>query len=156
MLEYREIIQRLVLHEGLRLKPYKCTQGFWTIGVGRNIDTNPLSDKEKEKIPDVWAGITLDQAYFLLRNDIDRVIKECIKNIPFFENLDNERQYCLIDMCFQLGIGKLLKFKKMLLALGLGNYEEAKIQCLDSNYARQTPKRANRIAECMRTGYFIV
>ena len=156
MLEYREIIQRLVFHEGLKLYPYKCTQGFWTIGVGRNLQTNPLSKEEQEKIPNVMAGITKDQAFYLLRNDIERVIKECVNNFPFFENLDSERQYCLIDMCFQLGICKLLKFKKMLSALGVGNYEEAKIQCLDSNYAKQTPKRANRIAECMRTGHFIV
>ena len=30
------MIRQLALHEGLRLKPYKCTTGALTIGYGRN------------------------------------------------------------------------------------------------------------------------
>ena len=47
MLDIYEISQRLILHEGLRLQPYRCIKGRLTIGVGRNLDSNPLSSEEK-------------------------------------------------------------------------------------------------------------
>ena len=32
------IKEQLVRYEGLRLKPYRCTTGKLTIGIGRNLD----------------------------------------------------------------------------------------------------------------------
>jgi lysozyme len=156
MLGQQEIIQRLVLHEGCMLVPYKCPAGFLTIGVGRNIEKNPLTSEEKKVCGDYMNGITKNAAFYLLRNDIEKVCKDLMKNIPWWKNLDNERQYALLDMCFQLGINGLLRFRKMLSAMGVGNWQQAAEECLNSNYARQTPKRAKRIAETIRTGRFII
>jgi lysozyme len=72
--------------------------------------------------------------------------------IDGFEGFDDERQYALVDMCFQLGAGGVAKFKKMLKAMREKNWEEAERQCLDSKYARQTPVRARRIAHLIKTG----
>ena len=49
------IKEQLVRHEGLRLKPYRCTAGKLTIGIGRNLDD---------------CGISKTEAYVLLENDI--------------------------------------------------------------------------------------
>ena len=46
--------EQLLRHEGLRLKPYRCTAGKLTIGIGRNLDDCGISQKE---------------AYALLDND---------------------------------------------------------------------------------------
>lgn len=70
-----DIIQRLVVNESLRLKPYRCTEGKLTIGVGRCVDTNPLTDEEvcyighncREK------SITEEQAIYLLKHDVEGV-----------------------------------------------------------------------------------
>ncbi|MCP4280350.1 MAG: lysozyme, partial [Alteromonas sp.] len=35
-----QVAQLIAQHEGLRLKPYKCTAGKITIGYGRNLDDN--------------------------------------------------------------------------------------------------------------------
>lgn len=154
MLSNDEIIQRLVFHEGCKLMPYRCSRGYLTIGVGRNLETNPLTNEELKVCGDYKHGITKNAAFYLLRNDIDRVITEC-KRLPMWVQLDNERQYALLDMCFQLGIGGLMGFKKMLSALGVGNYKEAAEHCLDSKYARSdTPGRAKRIAKTIETGRF--
>ena len=153
MLDISEIINRLKRHEGLRLQPYFCSKGKLTIGIGRCIDTNPFTVAELKVIGDWRRGITREMAYYLLRNDIKRVIKECKNSIPFFDKLDDERQYALIDMTFQLGIYGVTRFKKMLSALAVGNYKEAARQCLDSKYARDdTPSRAKRIANIIETG----
>jgi lysozyme len=156
MLDIAEKIQRLVLHEGCVLKPYRCPAGYLTIGVGRNLETNPLTEEEKRVCGDYKHGITRNAAYYLLRHDIERVEKECKKKIAFYTLLDDERQYALLDMCFQLGSAGLLKFKKMLLAMACGYFEDAAKECLNSKYAKQAPKRAKRISETIRTGTFIV
>jgi lysozyme len=154
MLSNDEIIQRLVFHEGCVLKVYICPAGYPTIGVGRNLETNPLTNEELKVCGDYMHGITKNAAFYLLRNDIERVVKDCKKKISFWEQLDDERKYALLDMCFQLGLGGLLKFKNMLKAMGVGNYKEAAEHCLDSKYAVQTPNRAKRIAKTIECGRF--
>ena len=60
MIDMYEICQRLIAHEGLRLQPYFCSKKKLTIGVGRCLETNPLT---AEEIKDVdgkyfweWVG----------------------------------------------------------------------------------------------------
>lgn len=147
------VCKRLIYHEGIRLMPYICPAGKWTIGVGRNFIDNPLTPEELRACPDYKHGITYNGAMFLLRNDIHRCYKELKENYKWFSSLDKERQYALIDMCFQLGLKGLQGFKKMLLAFARGNYELAAYHCLDSKYAkRDTPQRAKRIAYLIKTG----
>lgn len=154
MIDMNEKVQRLVMHEGCRLKPYYCTKGKQTIGVGRNLDDNPLTEEEKRVCGDWEKGITKNAAFYLLRHDIERVEKECKKKIAFYELLDDERQYALLDMAFNLGIAGVLKFKKMLMAMACGYFEDAAKECLNSKYAKEVGQRAKRIAETIRTGKF--
>jgi len=155
-IDINEMIQRFVLNEGCSLMPYKDTKNLLTIGIGRCIDKNPLTQEEKKVCGDYMRGITKNAAFYLLRNDISRVMKECSKNIPFFYTLDAERRYCLIDMCFNMGIKGLLGFKKMLSAMGVGDWNWAADECLSSKYAKDTGIRARRIAKTIRTGRFEV
>ena len=157
MISQNELIQRLVLHEGCVLMPYKCPAGYLTIGVGRNLETNPFTSEELKVVGNDWRhGITKNAAFYLLKNDIAKVEIECMKQIPFWFRLSSERQYALLDMAFNLGINGLLKFKRMLGSMGVGNFEQAADQCLESKYAQQTGKRAKRIANTIRTGRFKV
>ena len=154
MIDIYTASQRLLRHEGLRLQPYFCAKGQLTIGVGRCLDTNPLSPEEARAVGDWRHGITKNAALFLLRNDIDRVFAGLKKRIRFFKDLDDERQYALVDMGFNLGVGGVLRFKKMLSALAQKDYETAEKECLESDYARTTGQRARRIAHTLRTGEF--
>lgn len=151
MINYSEARQRLILHEGLVLTPYKCTAGYLTIGVGRNLETNPLTSDELKACGDWKHGITRSAAMFLLKNDMIKTENECAKKIPFWNHLDDERQYALFDMAFNLGIDGLLKFKKMLYEMSIGNYRGAAKECLNSKYAQQTGKRAKRISKLIET-----
>lgn len=154
MIDFDEVCKRLILHEGLRLKPYYCKNGFLSIGVGRNLIANPLTEKEKKAVGDWQHGITNNAAMMLLRTDICRCIKLCRDNLPVWKQLDPERKYALIDMCFNLGISGLLKFKKMLQDMEIGNYRGAAKECLNSKYAKDVGKRAERIAKLIETGEF--
>ena len=153
-IDTNEMIQRLVMHEGYSEMPYKDTKGYLTIGVGRCLKTNPLTEEEKKVCGDYMHGITKNAAFYLLRNDIEKVRKDCNKRIPFFNTLDAERRYCLIDMCFNMGIDGLLQFKKMLTAMGIGDWNKASEECLNSKYAKDTGIRAKRISNTIKTGVF--
>ncbi len=126
--------EMLVIHEGLELKPYRDTVGKLTIGVGRNLDD---------------VGIARSEALFLLDNDIENSITE-MRSFQWFDNLDLERKVVLVNMHFNMGLDRLRGFKKMLVAVKLGEYEEAAEEMLDSKWAKQVGNRAIELAEMMR------
>ena len=146
--------QRLIEHEGLVLTPYYCPMGKLTIGVGHNLEDNPLTLEEKKALGDYRHGITENGAKMLLRRDITTCHEQLKKHIKCYQSLTPNRQYALIDMCFQLGIKGLKKFKMMLTELEKGNYDMAAFECITSAYARQTPKRAKKIAAVIKTDIY--
>ena len=154
MIDTYVVCQRLLIHEGLRLQPYFCSKKKLTIGVGRCLDTNPLTAEEEKVVGDWRHGITKCSAMYLLRNDIKRIYKELKKELPYFADLDSERQYALIDMAFNLGVYGLLRFKKMLKAIEKGDFKTASKECLDSKYAKEVGVRALRIAKTIENGVF--
>lgn len=156
MIDLNEKIQRFVMHEGCVLEVYICPAGYKTIGVGRNLETNPLTEEEKKVVGDYEHGITKNAAFYLLRNDIKRVEKECKAGIAFYELLDDERKYALSDMVFCQGLAGVKKYKKMLMAMACGYFEDAAKECLNSKWHSQAKERCERIAETIRTGIFKV
>lgn len=125
-------IDQIKADEGFKSKPYRCTAGKTTIGYGRNIEDN---------------GITKSEAETLLLNDVKTVQVELLNKFDWFAKLNGTRQGVLINMAFNLGLPRLMKFKKMLSALSGGDYQEASIQMLDSRWAVQVGDRANRLAK---------
>ena len=134
-----DLMDQLVLHEGLKLTPYRCTAGKLTIGVGRNLEDR---------------GITHDEAMYLLRNDVVLYGQELIKQFPIVSGLDVVRMMTLVNMAFNLGITRLKGFKNMWSAIGDGDYEKAALEMLDSKWANDVGKRAIVLSEQMRTGVF--
>lgn len=155
MMSIAEIVDRLEFHEGCVLMPYICPAGHLTIGIGHNIDANPFNGEELRVLGDWQHGITKEAAYYLCRRDANKVIGDVKKHIPFFDALDVERQYALIDLDFNMGWRKLAQFKKMLSAFGAGNYKTAAEELLNSKYAEQVGKRAKRIAHLIETGEWV-
>ena len=155
MFDMNEWCNRLILHEGMVLKPYKCPMGKLTIGVGRNLEDNPLTSEELRALGDYKHGITENGSKMLLRNDIMRCYEQLKKHIIVFDELEPDRQYALVDMCFQLGFKGLRKFKNMLKAIEKKDFQMACFECLTSNYAKQTPKRARRVARVIRDGVWL-
>ncbi|MCR4300779.1 MAG: hypothetical protein NUV51_04140, partial [Sulfuricaulis sp.] len=79
-------------------------------------------------------------------------VSELTKRIPWFADLDPVRQGVLLNMSFQLGVDGLLGFKNTLLCVKVGDYERAADGMLQSLWASQTPARAKRLSEQMRSG----
>jgi len=143
---------QLVRHEGLRLKPYRCTAGKLTIGIGRNLDDRGISHRE---------------AYAMLERDIQDCEQWLIDEIPeVYNNLDEVRQSVLLNMCISipqsrfaplrepcyLGIKGLLGFKNTLAFIGAGDWERSANGMLASKWAKQVGLRAIELSELMRKG----
>jgi lysozyme len=86
-------------------------------------------------------------------NDIAIVEKELLERKPIVNQLDQVRQMCLVDMGFNMGVPRLMKFVKMWGAIEVGDFYEASEQMLDSRWARQVGKRSEGLAEMMKLGY---
>jgi lysozyme len=127
----------LVKHEGLKLKVYKDTAGKLTIGVGRNLTDD---------------GISEDEARMLLDNDISTMWKLMSGLTPSFGSLDDARQHVLMDMGFNMGIGNLRLFTKMLTAIEARDFETAATEMLSSKWAHEVGDRAIELAAMMRVG----
>lgn len=131
------LIRQLRLHEGERLRPYRCSAGKLTIGVGRNLEDR---------------GITREESAMLLANDIAAVDAELVRRLPWVTQLDPVRRRVLIDMAFNLGMGGLMEFRRTLAAVAEGRYQHAAGMMLESRWASQVGERAQRLARMMLTG----
>jgi lysozyme len=123
--------------EGVRLKPYRDSVGKLTIGTGRNLEA---------------IGIRPDENDYLLNNDIACVEAALDAALPWWRTLDTVRQRVLANMCFNLGIGKLLGFKNTLPLIQCGQYEAAARGLVQSLWAQQVGPRAVRLSQAMKTG----
>ncbi len=152
--EMPALADEIIFEEGLRLEPYKDTLGLWTVGVGHLLLP---ADLTKAGLPKVTTKWTRADVLHLLDQDLRMATRDLHRELPWTTTLDPVRERVLINMCFQMGITKLLGFKNTLAAIREGNYGKASEGMLASLWAKQTPARALRMATRMRTGrYFVV
>lgn len=126
-------------HEGKRAKPYKCTAGKLTIGIGRNLDDRGLSE---------------DEIQYLFANDLRQAEGDAKLAVGHatYVNLSAARQAVLVDMAFNLGHARLVGFQNTLLAVRQGRYDDAAQGMLKSKWAQQVGARAVRLADMMKRG----
>jgi len=127
----RRVAEQLLVDEGLRLKPYRCTAGRLTIGVGRNLEDRGISESE---------------ALLLLDNDIADSWGRLAARQPWVLAAPEAVQEALVNMAFNLGVAGLLGFKETLALMKTEKYAEAARAMLASKWARQVGKRAERLA----------
>ena len=144
-------------HERMVLEPYRDSLGISTIGIGINLEDGGITDIELDYIGKTLEqvleqGITQEEAYYLCRNDISNVEKELLEIKPVVNQLESVRQMCLVDMGFNLGIPRLMKFKKMWEAIERQDFEWAAAEMLNSRWAKQVGKRADNLSKTMEHG----
>jgi lysozyme len=124
----------LIRHEGCRDQPYIDSLGIQTIGIGHNLH-KPLSHGAIMRI---------------FQDDLADATNDCLHAFPFFADLTEARQAVLINMCFNLGLTKLLRFTKFLAAVERGDYDTAADEMLNSLWCKQVKSRAFDLAALMR------
>ena len=128
--------ETIIRHEGIRLDMYQDTLGIWTLGVGHNIEEKGISQAVME---------------LMLEEDLAEAVSELKRSVSFFSKMPEQVQEALVNLAFNMGIPRLMQFKKTLAYLRDGNFEAAADELLDSRYAEQVRRRADEVADMIRT-----
>ena len=145
----QRVIEQLKRHEGLRLYVYddatgreirkgSRVQGHPTIGVGRLLTSA--------------RGLSTIEIEMLLENDIEVVVDELNRNIPWWTDLNEARQAVMVNLCFNLGWPRLSLFENMLDAAEKGNWDRAADELMDSKWFSQVGLRGLELVEQLRSG----
>lgn len=130
------LIEQLCRHEGFSPHVYNCTEGFRTIGYGYNLD----------------KGMSRALALKILVWEVEEVEVNLSKVLPFWGKLSPKRQEVLTNMAFNLGVGGLLGFRRMLAAAERGNIESVCNEMENSKWFSQVGSRAEELIEQYRKG----
>ena len=129
--------------EGVMYETYRCSLGHLTGGIGHLITE---WDEEMYSGP-VGTKIPHEQVDKWFQMDITRTIEDCKIIFNTFDNLPEEVQLVIANMCFQLGRPRLSKFKKFIAAVNDENWMLAGEEMQDSRWYKQTTNRADRLIE---------
>jgi GH24 family phage-related lysozyme (muramidase) len=148
--------ERLKKFEGSTSYMYRCTGGEVTVGVGHAIfdsthaqalpwagapapaligdDYARVAAENKGFAAPHYEGLTQcrltpDSVEALLLNDVDAFTAEITRQLPAWTGYPEPVQQALFDMAYNLGVGGLLRFPKMLAACAAGDWETAATEC---------------------------
>lgn len=141
--------KRLAIEEGDRLVAYLDSVGILTVGRGHNCVARPVAGVSKP-----GDRITQEQDDQLFSDDVQDACEELDAKLPWWRDLDDDRQNILLDMCFNMGIGTLLTFHSTLAHIKYGEWDEAAEAMADSRWAKQVGSRAVFLVQAMRTGVY--
>ena len=132
----KDLLESIKKHEGYRARVYDDSLGIPTIGYGFAIKDLVLEEDLCDEI--------------LLRK-LRKLGRSVMGKFPFFDSLPSDCKDVLMEMCYQLGVTGVSKFKKALKAMEDGDWEKAADEMLDSKWAKQTPNRAKEMSDIIRS-----
>lgn len=131
-LDQKKTRTMFVRDEGLKLKPYRCTAGKLTIGIGRNLDD---------------VGISETEAYLLLEPDLARADSACrrIFGDVQWERWSENRRLGFLNIAFNLGYSGLLGFRNALRHAIQEDWPRVEDHLKASKWYTQVGSRAERV-----------
>ncbi len=123
--------------EGRRHHPYPDQYGKITIGVGRNLTDNPLTDAEID---------------YLLHDDFDTA--QTVARIIFadFDSWSEKRQIAIIGMAMNMGIVRFREFTTFIPLIQQGRWNEAAADLRTTFVYKQLTPRYERVARILEQG----
>jgi len=135
-LSYLQLIKRIKKNEGFSSVPYKDQLGFLTIGYGHLILSNEKHLTETKPSKDRLEKIFIQ--------DFKNTIKDYEKYLKKKKSNKKEEEL-LIEMVFQMGVKKVLKFKNLLRNMRNKNKHLVCFEMMNSLWYNQTPKRVKEL-----------
>ncbi len=133
----------LIEHEGIKKYAYLDSKGYLTIGIGFCID-------EKLK-----CGLSIDECMMILRSRI-RALKKELSRYDWYNKQDDVRKEVVIELAYNMGIPKLLDFKKFIAAMDDRQVVLAAKELVNSLWYEQVGKsRSNSILTRLRSGRYV-
>ena len=149
--DVKQVYEEISSDEGKILHKYLCSESHPTIGIGHKVlNTDAEADLPVHEVHEEVSEeecISEGRCYELFQQDVQIAIDGCRQIYDNWEELPQEAQHVLTNMCFQLGQGGLSKFKNFKIAVEDYQWQRASEEMLDSRWNRQTPERAQRLSE---------
>lgn len=142
---YTDVLQDLIKHEGAVFKVYADSEGLLTFGIGHLI----TKDDEEYGMP-LGTPVDEDRVMECFEADVDDAIEDCLNVFHAFDTYPHDVQRVLINMMFNLGRTRFMKFKRMIAAVEEQDWKLAASEMRDSKWYRQVKGRAKELEELMR------
>ena len=140
------------LDENTKLRPYKDSKGYWTIGRGHLIG---------EQLTDLSLSLYIVDELF--KEDLAIAIQDarrCVGSVAW-DGMSEARQMATVSMLFTLGANKFLKFDETIEHIKAGEWNDVAEHILDAKWARDVDPRQvpgegrdDRVAYMFKTGCF--
>lgn len=142
-MNFKRLVDDLIVDEAIRLRPYKDSRGFWTIGLGNRFILG--EEVTEHTAPLKNSQVALELGY----SDIYQACMDAQAYYPDLMRLRDDRQEVLVNMAFQMGLDTLMQFKGLRRCLDVSDYSGAAQHMEDSLWAKETPNRAKKYADIM-------
>ena len=131
--------------EGIKHEIYLDHLDLPTFGIGHLV-----RESDPEYGWEVGTPVSDDRCAEAFNEDIKTVVSDCYKLYEDFDDLPEEAQRIIANMCFNLGYPRLSKFKGMKRGVDARDWNAAADEMVDSRWYRQVTNRADRLVERMR------
>ncbi len=108
MVSNERVLKELALEEGIRYTTYRCTAGYLTIGIGHNLDAEPIDHLIGRKLS-LNPRLTKSELILVFNHDVEKVKRQLDQHLPWWRGCPSFAQYVLISLCFNMGIGGLVR-----------------------------------------------
>lgn len=145
------IKQFITKHEGRTAMPYICPAGKRTIGIGWNYSDNPLPEDIADYLRN--NGKILDEHIDRLYSiAAQRAVSACEKLFPDFYGFTPNRRMALIDFLYNVGLGTASTFKRTLICINAGGWDDAARHLRNSLWFKQVGDRGKEVAQLIQEG----
>ena len=139
-MDREKLYEEIKADEGEVLEVYLDHLGYPTIGIGHLV-----RPEDEESGKPAGTPITAERSRELFARDIQSAIEDCERLYGQWHNWPEEVQLIMVNMCFNLGVTRLAKFKNMHNMLSQHKWKEAAAEGRDSKWYRQVTNRAERL-----------
>ena len=132
--------EQLKIDEGVKYEVYKDHLGYPTFGIGHLV-----VEGDEEHGKPVGTPVSEDRVNAVFESDVQKFVSESKKVFPNLDDLPEEAQQVIVNMCFNMGAPRLGKFKNMKKAIEAGDWKTAAVEGRDSRWHKQVTNRAERL-----------
>ena len=141
------VYETLKVDEGVVYEIYLDHLGYKTLGVGHLV-----LESDPEHAYDVGEPVSVERVQECFIRDLDLAVDECMALYGFdiWCGFPGEVQEILVNMMFNMGLGRLSAFKGMKRGVDARDWQSAADEMVDSRWYNQVKNRADRLVERMR------
>jgi lysozyme len=141
-MDINKLREQLKIDEGVKYEVYDDHLGYKTFGIGHLVKTT-----DEEYGAPVGTPVSEKRVNSVFDKDVETYIDESKKVFGNLEDMPQEAQQVIVNMCFNMGAPRLSQFKKFIKAIHDEDWKTASVEMLDSRWASQVGIRANRLSD---------